>query len=813
MADLSITKLNTTFYLCYAGYVPSEIDPYNSAHTVVRWNSGSTGSWIRCAFNTGDYDVKNITIQVINCAKRTNNQGRPSVGISTTAQSHPGGCVNPSCEWWAYNETLGSITISGTKYNCYPFTFDVDLKARTTYYLYLFTYGTSTSSQLAWEPLPNPNASNSGTSKIDITFNSKTYNPPPITYTVSLSKGTGISSVSGGGTYENGSSVTISASLNTGYDFINWTGYNTNTSNPYTFTIGQNRSYTANAKLKTYTVTYNKGSYSTGGTSISVTKTHGTNITLEGAIFTRTGYTQDGWSTADGGSKIYELNDKYSNEGDTVLYPHWKINTYIINFISGNNISNPSNIIVAYNSTYGTLPTVSKTGYTFNGWYTSATGGTKITSSTKVTITSNQTLYGQWTANTYTVTFNANGGNTPSFTSKTITYNDTYGNLPTISRTNYVFKGWYTASSEGIQITSSTIVDITANQILYAQWTKDSCIITYKPGTNANGEEVSDEKICGENIILRDSIFTRIGYIQTGWSTSDSGSKIYELNDNYSKDENLILYPVWTAIKYQIQYHANGGMGTINNSVHEYDVEKNLTTNIYTYSGYKFIGWNTKADGTGTSYADKASVKNLTNIQNANIVLYAQWSQTFYTVKFDFNGGSYVSGNYNDMICERDVTYNLPSGTIIYTNRVLLGWSTSKTATIATYTTTFSNIGTIGATVTLYAVWKIKTFTIKYHINNGNATTISQSYTATSTTNAFKTLPSGWSKDGYIATGWSTSSTATSSQYLFGQSFTGDLNVANGDTLNLYTVWIKSQPWTRTVGILYLDNKGTYVYF
>ena len=78
--------------------------------------------------------------------------------------------------------------------------------------------------------------------------------------------------------------------------------------------------------------------------------------------------------------------------------------------------------VVTYGSTYGALATTSRTGYTFNGWFTAASGGTQVTTATVVTNAANHTLYAQWTANTYTVTFDANGGTTPAPTSKVVTY-------------------------------------------------------------------------------------------------------------------------------------------------------------------------------------------------------------------------------------------------------------------------------------------------------------------------------------------------------------------------------------------------------
>ena len=65
-----------------------------------------------------------------------------------------------------------------------------------------------------------------------------------------------------------------------------------------------------------------------------------------------------------------------------------------------------------------------------------------------------------------------------------------------------------------------------------------------------------------------------------------------------------------------------------------------MTKNGYSKTGYTFKGWNTKADGSGTSYADEQRVKNLTSINGATIVLYAQWEPISYTIKYDGNGAT-----------------------------------------------------------------------------------------------------------------------------------------------------------------------------
>jgi uncharacterized repeat protein (TIGR02543 family) len=80
-----------------------------------------------------------------------------------------------------------------------------------------------------------------------------------------------------------------------------------------------------------------------------------------------------------------------------------------------------------------------------------------------------------------TVTFDANGGTTPSPTSKVVTYNSTYGTLATTSRSGFTFNGWFTASSGGVQRTSSSTVTATANHTLFAQWTEVASTQTSTP--------------------------------------------------------------------------------------------------------------------------------------------------------------------------------------------------------------------------------------------------------------------------------------------------------------------------------------------
>lgn len=266
----------------------------------------------------------------------------------------------------------------------------------------------------------------------------------------------------------------------------------------------------------TFTVTFDKnGGNTPSSTSKSVTygSTYGTLPTC-----TRTGYTLDGWYTAASGGTKITSSSTVSTASNHTLYAHWTANTYTVTYnVNGGNALSTTTKSVTYNSTYGTLATPTRTGYTFNGWYTASSGGTKIENSTKVTITANQTLYAQWTAKSFTVTFNKNGGNTPSVASKSVTYDGTYGTLATCTRTGYTFKGWYTATSGGTKIESTTKVSITSNQTLYAQWTANTYTVKYN-ANGGTGTMSNSSHTYGTSSKLTANSFTKFGYSFKGWA-------------------------------------------------------------------------------------------------------------------------------------------------------------------------------------------------------------------------------------------------------------------------------------------------------
>ena len=167
----------------------------------------------------------------------------------------------------------------------------------------------------------------------------------------------------------------------------------------------------------------------------------------------------------------------YSNQAKATCTVTPASVTYPVTFNANGGTVSTKSKNVTIGSTYGTLPTPNRTGYSFDGWYTKEIGGTKVTETTTVGTNPPATLYAHWIAKKYLVTFDANGGwiNTASGQVKTkndtVTYGSKYNSLPDASRKGgYTFDGWYTDQTNGTKVESDTTVTTTKDHILYAHW-------------------------------------------------------------------------------------------------------------------------------------------------------------------------------------------------------------------------------------------------------------------------------------------------------------------------------------------------------
>jgi uncharacterized repeat protein (TIGR02543 family) len=185
----------------------------------------------------------------------------------------------------------------------------------------------------------------------------------------------------------------------------------------------------------------------------------------------RVGYAFSGWYTAKIGGMKVTASTKVTAVANHTLHAQWTANKYTVTLNPVGGKVSSKTVAATFGGKYPALPKATKKGYKFKGWFTAKSGGAKVTVSTTVSAATNHTLYAQWTANKYKVTFNANGGKVKT-KSKTVTFGKKYGKLPSPTKKNYKFKGWYTKKKGGSKITSKSNVKIVKKTTLYAQWKK-----------------------------------------------------------------------------------------------------------------------------------------------------------------------------------------------------------------------------------------------------------------------------------------------------------------------------------------------------
>lgn len=234
-----------------------------------------------------------------------------------------------------------------------------------------------------------------------------------------------------------------------------------------------------------YTLEYDANGGSGAPEAQTLTGTLSATGTVSSTIPTRTGHAFLGWAkSASATTAAYQPGASISIAANTTLYAVWQAYTYTV-VLDANDGSDTSESLTKTYDIPLTLPIgPTRTGYTFTGWNTAADGsGTSYAAGEAYTDNAATTLYAQWAASTYTVTFDANGGSV-SPTSMTVTYGSPYGALPIPVRMGYRFDGWFTSTDGGEQVTADMTVTITADLTLYALWTVQS-IVHVKDGEGA----------------------------------------------------------------------------------------------------------------------------------------------------------------------------------------------------------------------------------------------------------------------------------------------------------------------------------------
>ena len=504
----------------------------------------------------------------------------------------------------------------------------------------------------------------------------------------------------------------------------------------------------------------------------------------------------------------------------SVLYINIVPGSNILTFDAHGGEVNPSTKDVTYGSPYGTLPTPTKVGYTFKGWYDSTSYTNEVKADTIVDKTTNHTVHAKWEASTYTVTVNANDGTIPSTTgwtgsgasaSKSVTYDQQYGTLPTPTRTGYEFKGWWTNVTGGSQVTNTTKVTITSNQSLYAHWEANKYTIRFNGNNASNGTmENMNNLSYDQEYTLTSNAYTKVGYTFTNWNTLENGTGTSYANGakvtNLTTGTGIVtLYAQWSGISYSVLFDGNNAStGAMSNQTgFVYGTSKALRANTYTKVGYTFAGW--KKNNQGNVIADKAEVSTLTNISGETVRLVAQWAGNSYTVAFDGNGGSGSMQNQTGFIYGTDKT--LTANTFTKTGYTFAGWKLNNSGDLITNQAAVSRLtSTNGATVTLYAQWEAKTYTVTVNANDGTIpSTTGWTGSGTSASKSvtydqqYGTLPTQ-TRTGYEFKGWWTNATG-------GNQVTNTTKVTITSNQSLYAHW-EATYYCDEGELTYDTNKG-----
>lgn len=437
-------------------------------------------------------------------------------------------------------------------------------------------------------------------------------------------------------------------------------------------------------------------------------------------------YTFDGWYTAaNGGNRI---SSSTVVTGNVTFYAHWSKNRVTITFNANGGTASESSRSVDEGGTLGDLPTATRETYTFVGWYTAASGGSRISAS--AIVSDNQTYYAHWSKNAVTVTFDGNGGNA-SESSRTVDEGETVGTLPTASRSNYTFDGWYTAKEGGTQIGTSS--KITADVTYYAHWTVNQYTLSF----NANGGTVSTSSKKVDYGAAYGTLPTpaRDYYTFDGWYTSLSGGTQVTASTTM-EGSNVTVYAHWTANAYTLVFNANGGtISTSSKTVSYGSAYGTLPTPTRDY--YTFNGWYTSSSG-GTQ------VTASTTMGGGNVTVYAHWTANTYTLTFNANGGSVSTSS-------KIISYSAAYGTLPTPTRdyyTFNGWYTSSSG--GTQVTASTIMG--GSNVTVYAHWELKPesdWVLASNVPSGAQITQTQwTYTRTQTKESTNSSESGWTQTG-----------------------------------------------------------------
>lgn len=312
---------------------------------------------------------------------------------------------------------------------------------------------------------------------------------------------------------------------------------------------------------------------------------------------------------------------------------------------------------------------VNRAGYTFGGWYTSATKQDETTAwdFANNAVTEDVVLYAKWTPNTYILSFNPNYDGAEAIESREIIYDSQYGELPKLSRIGHMFNGWYSAETPerpGEYIQPDSIYTVDGNQTIYAVW--GQCVYTLKYDANGGTAEYSQDSFCYEDILQLTPEATREGYTFVGWFSEPEGGEEYKVGTVMDVASTMTLYAHWEVNEYTVTLEPNGAILDEKEITVTYDSAYGELPALEK-EGYRFKGW-TLEDGTVVTAS--------TIVETAkDHTLYASWQARVYTVILSAGKGLVTPSS-------KSATYGNEYGELPIPKRIgysFMGWYTDQT--------------------------------------------------------------------------------------------------------------------------------------
>ncbi|MBR6961920.1 InlB B-repeat-containing protein [Candidatus Saccharibacteria bacterium] len=454
-----------------------------------------------------------------------------------------------------------------------------------------------------------------------------------------------------------------------------------------------------------YKVTY----YPNGGTgsSWSTTFNAADSVAISTTKPSREYYTFKGWSTSASSTAItYTGNggETFSGHTNLNLYAVWEVQYYTISFNANGGSGAPSAVKKPKTESPITLPSnrPTRSGFSFKGWGTTSGGAVAYQPSASYSGRSDATLYAVWEENVtppadtiYYLSFDANGGEGGPGTVEVRNSIQTTIPAGAPTRDGYVFDGWAeNAAGTGARYHEGEAVNMSGDKVLYAAWNLDKIWIDY----DANGGFGAPARHGGTagSIAISTVIPTRNGYNFDGWSVRGGSSVEYRPGQSYLGDRSISLVAVWSENTIGVNFDLKGGKsgpGRISAAPHHTVTIPDINA---VRDGYGFLGWSILPAGLIVDYNPGDEI----DLEDAEITLYAVWSENQYVVSFDANGGVGAP----TPITGAGYRFMIPHSNLGRVGYLHIGWSRDPEATTPEYVA--GDIYTDGVDVTLYAVWK-----------------------------------------------------------------------------------------------------------